>query len=57
MQVHKWACVLAVFPGIPVAYLLRNSVAFVVLVSMYTVIMQHALGWQETRARAKDGPR
>lgn len=38
-----------VVPGIPVSYLLRYSVPWLVFLSVYAIIVGHASGWSAER--------
>jgi hypothetical protein len=40
---NKWLFWLWVFPGIPVSIYLRNSVAWVVFLSVYAIIVAHLI--------------
>lgn len=46
---HFWMLSITIFPGIPIAIVLRNSVAWVVLVSMVTWSATHLAGWSAER--------
>lgn len=46
-RIHKWAFILWVIPGLPVSVYLRNSVTWVVVISIYTILMEHLLGWRQ----------
>ena len=49
-RVLKW---LWVFPGIPIALLLRDSVPFLVFLSIYAIIVGHWGGEQAAEAECK----
>jgi hypothetical protein len=44
---NKWLFWLWVFPGIPVSFYLRNSVAWVVFLSAYAIIIAHLIEWRQ----------
>lgn len=46
---HFWMLCITIIPGIPLAWQLRNSVAWVVLVSMVTWSATHLAGWSAER--------
>lgn len=46
---HFWMLALTLLPGVPVAIVFRNSVAWVVLVSMVTWSATHLSGWSAER--------
>lgn len=46
---HFWMLCLTVVPGVPIAWVLRDSVAWVVLVSMVTWSATHLSGWSAER--------
>lgn len=48
-RIHLALMALWIFPGIPVSYHYRNSVAWVVLLSVYAIIASHASGWSAER--------
>jgi hypothetical protein len=41
-----WAMILWCFPGIPISYYLKNSVPWVVFLSVYAIIATHMTGWR-----------
>ena len=43
---NKWLFWIWVFPGIPVSVYLRNSVAWVVFLSVYAIIVAHLIEWR-----------
>jgi hypothetical protein len=50
---NKWLFWLWIFPGIPISIYLRNSVAWVVFLSVYAIIVAHLIEWrQETEPPA-----
>jgi hypothetical protein len=51
-KLHIWLFALWIVPGIPVSILLRNSVAWVVFLSVYAVVMQHLIEWHNSRQDA-----
>lgn len=46
---HFWMLSVTIMPGIPIAIVLRDSVAWVVLVSMVTWSATHLAGWSAER--------
>jgi fatty acid desaturase len=46
-KLNKLLFWLWVFPGIPVSILLRNSVAWVVVLSVYAIIVAHFIEWRQ----------
>ena len=44
---NKWLFWLWVFPGIPISILLRNSVAWIVFLSVYAIIIAHLIEWRQ----------
>jgi hypothetical protein len=49
---HKWALGLWIMPGLPISLYLRNSVAWVMVLSIYTILVEHALGWRQEKEQA-----
>jgi hypothetical protein len=45
---NKWATLLWVFPGIPISFVLRDSVPWVVFLSVYAYacIISHLAAWR-----------
>lgn len=41
-----WAMCLWVFPGLPISFVLRSSVPWVVFLSVYAIIATHMAGWR-----------
>lgn len=52
--VNKWLFWLWVFPGIPISIYLRNSVAWVVFLSVYAIIVAHLIEWRQEDETAGD---
>jgi hypothetical protein len=51
---NKWLFWLWVCPGVPISIYLRNSVAWVVFLSVYAIIVAHLIEWrQEDGAQKK----
>lgn len=48
-KIHLALLTLWVVPGLPVSYLLRNSIAWVVFLSVYAIIASHWAGWSAER--------
>ena len=44
---NKWLFWLWVFPGIPISIYFRNSVAWVVFLSVYAIIVAHLIEWRQ----------
>ena len=44
---NKWLFGLWVFPGIPVSIYLRNSIAWVVFLSVYAIVVAHLIEWRQ----------
>lgn len=44
---NKWLFWLWIFPGIPISIYLRNSVAWVVFLSAYAIIVAHLIEWRQ----------
>lgn len=47
---HGWATLAWFFAAIPICIFLANSLAFVVWVSVYAVVIGHFSSWQAARA-------
>ena len=39
-----------IFPGIPVSIYLRNSIAWVVFLSVYAIVIAHLIEWRQEEA-------
>lgn len=52
-KINGWLAVLWIFPGLPVAYLLRQSVPFLVGISVYAVVTGHWSTWQAARVEVR----
>ena len=50
---NKWLFWLWVFPGIPISILLRNSVAWIVFLSVYAIIVAHLIEWRQETTTAR----
>lgn len=48
---HKVAFWLWVIPGLPISFFLRNSVMWVMILSVYTILVEHLLGWRDEKKR------
>ena len=44
---NKWLFWFWICPGIPVSLYMRNSLAYIVFVSVYAIIMQHLIEWRQ----------
>jgi hypothetical protein len=53
-NLNKWLFWLWVFPGIPVSIYLRNSVAWVVFLSVYAIIIAHLIEWRQEDEETTD---
>lgn len=52
-RLNGWLAVLWIFPGLPIAYLLRQSVPFLVGISVYAVVTGHWSTWQAARVEVR----
>jgi hypothetical protein len=50
---NKWLFWLWVFPGVPVSIYFRNSVAWVVFLSVYAIIVAHLIEWRQEAESTK----
>jgi hypothetical protein len=41
-----WAMLLWIFPGVPISFILKDSVPWVVFLSVYAIIATHMAGWR-----------
>jgi hypothetical protein len=48
-KIHFALLVFWVFPGLPISWLLKNSVPWVVFLSVYAIIATHWAGWSAER--------
>jgi hypothetical protein len=48
-KIHLALLILWVFPGLPISFWLRESVPWVVFLSVYAVIATHWAGWSAER--------
>lgn len=44
-RVHFWMMALWIVVGIPVSYFLRQSLVWLVVLSVYAIVAAHAAGW------------
>src|SRR4051794_30931424 len=44
---NKWLFWLWIFPGVPISIYERNSVAWVVFLSVYAIIIAHLIEWRQ----------
>lgn len=44
-SIHGWLAVGFVFPGIPIAYVFRESTVFLVIISMLALIIGEIVAW------------
>jgi hypothetical protein len=55
-RINKWLFWFWIFPGVPISIWLRNSVAWVVFLSVYAIIIAHLIEWrQEDDGEGKAG--
>jgi hypothetical protein len=47
LLMNKWLFWLWIFPGIPISIYLRNSIAWVVFLSVYAIIVAHLIEWRQ----------
>ena len=52
---NKWLFWLWIFPGIPISVYLRNSVAWVVFLSAYAIIVAHLIEWRQEVPDSDEG--
>jgi VanZ family protein len=45
-RINFWLMVLWIFPGLPISFALRNSVPWIVFLSVYAIIATHNAGWR-----------
>lgn len=48
-RLHLGALALWIFPGLPLSFWLRNSVPWLVFLSVYAIIVGHWSGWSAER--------
>jgi hypothetical protein len=48
-RVHLSLMLVWVFVGVPVSFLLRHSLAWIVLLSVYAIVVGHWSGWSAER--------
>jgi hypothetical protein len=53
-KIHKLLFIIWCVPGIPLSIVLRNSVAWVVFLSVYAVVMEHFIGWRQEHANSPE---
>ncbi len=46
---HKWATILWFVTSIPLALILKDSITFIVWLSLYAVVVSHWSSWQAVR--------
>lgn len=54
---NKWLFWLWIFPGIPVSIYLRNSIAWVVFLSVYAIIIAHLIEWRQETEEEQEARR
>ncbi len=55
-RIHKLLFFLWIVPGIPLSIYLRNSVTWVVVLSVYAIVAMHYLGWREEHKDPESEP-
>jgi hypothetical protein len=48
-RIHLAALILWLVVGLPVSYMLRNSIAWIVFLSVYAIVVGHWSGWSAER--------
>jgi hypothetical protein len=48
-RIHLMLMLLWIVPGLPISYYLRQSVPWLVFLSVYAIIVGHASGWSAER--------
>jgi hypothetical protein len=48
-RIHLTLMLLWIVPGLPISYYLRQSVPWLVFLSVYAIIVGHASGWSAER--------
>lgn len=48
-RIHFWLIILWFMPGLPISYFLRESIAWLVFLSVYAIIASHWAGWSAER--------
>jgi hypothetical protein len=48
-RIHLALLILWVVVGLPISYLLRHSIVWLVVLSVYAIIVSHAAGWSAER--------
>jgi hypothetical protein len=48
-RIHKTLLLLWIMPGLPVSYFLKDSVPWLVFLSVYAIIATHWAGWSAER--------
>lgn len=55
-RIHFWLLVIWVFVGLPVSWVLKQSVPWVVFLSVYAIVATHAAGWSAERPSEVEDP-
>lgn len=50
-----WLMIMWIVPGLPISYLLRESVPWLVFISVYAIIVGHWSGWSAERPTEIEG--
>jgi hypothetical protein len=50
---NKWLFFLWICPGIPISVWLRNSLAWVVFLSVYAIVIAHLIEWRQERSSSE----
>jgi hypothetical protein len=46
-RLNKWLFFVWICPGIPISVWLRNSLAWVVFLSVYAIVIAHLIEWRQ----------
>ena len=52
---HAWAAVLWLIPGTVVSIILKDSIAYIVFLSVYAIVVSHWSGFQAAQAEKSGG--
>lgn len=52
-RIHGWAILIWAGPGAAISYLLRQSVEWLVFLSVYAIFVSHIACWVSAKVRAK----
>lgn len=48
-RIHFWLLILWIVPGLPLSWVLRQSIPWLVFISVYAIIATHWAGWSAER--------